>query len=91
MKTPVHLPSSTARWLLTVLAHGHDPLLVARVLQKVAVPEIELEAVGYARERARLAITLVCTAARAELTRQKLERLADVRQASLAAAHERDL
>ncbi len=86
MKTPIHLPSPSARWRLTLVAHGHDPLVVARALQKAAVPEVELEAVAYVRAQAHLELTLVCSEARAELTREKLERLADVRCAALAAA-----
>ena len=89
MKTPVHLPCPATRWRLTVLARGHDPLLVARTLQKAAVPEIELEALAYDRKRSRLEFTVLCTASRAELTRQKLERLADVRRADLRRADSR--
>ncbi len=86
MKTPVHLPSPAVRWRLTVVAHGHDPLLVARILQKTTVPEIELEALVYARSAAQIEFTVVCTKSRAELTRQKLERLPDVRGTSLEPA-----
>ena len=88
MKSPVHLPCPATRWRLTLLTHGADPLIVARTLQKAAVPEIELEALAYARTPARLELTIVCTASRAELTREKLERLVDVRQAGLEALPE---
>jgi hypothetical protein len=86
MKTPVHLSCSPTRWRLTLLARGRDPLVVARALQKAAVPEIELATLAYSRATAVLELTLVCPASRAELTREKLERLADVRQATLTAA-----
>lgn len=88
MKTPVHVPTPAIRWRLHVLARGHDPLVVARVLQKVAVPEIELEGVAYTREPGHVELTVTCSAARAELTRQKLERLADVRGATLQSVGE---
>lgn len=88
MKTPVHLSSPSARWLVTVLVHGRDPLVVARALQKSTVPEIEVEALTYARASARLELTLVCSEARAELIRAKLERLADVGKATLQAGPE---
>lgn len=83
MKTPVHLLHPAGRWRLSVHAAGHDPLVLARVLQKAAVPEIALEAAAYTRAPAALELTLACTAARAELTRRKLERLADVERAVL--------
>lgn len=79
MKTPVHLPHPTVSWHLTVHAGDTDPLVFARVLQKAAVPEIALEAAAYARNPARLELTVTCSEARAELTRRKLERLLDVR------------
>lgn len=85
MNTPVHLPRPVTRWRLTVLARGHDALVVARALQKAAVPEVELETLAYARARAHLELTVTCTESRAELTRRKLERLADVRRADLHA------
>ena len=83
MKTPVHLSHPVARWRLSIQAAGADPLVLARVLQKAAVPEVELDAAHYIRESARLELTVTCSEARAELTRQKLERLFDVRHALL--------
>lgn len=86
MKTPVYLPHPAARWRLTVHADGRDPLVLARVLQKTTMPEIALETAVYSRDPARLELTVTCSEARAELTCQKLERLFDVRCASLQPA-----
>lgn len=86
MKIPIHLTSPAAFWRLTIFTRGDDPLVLARTLQKTAVPEIVLEKIAYARRSGRIDLTVCCTASRAELTRQKLERFADVRRADLQTA-----
>lgn len=81
MKIPLHLPAPVRRWQLAADVAAADPLVLARMLQKIAVPEIELTSASYSRAAGRIEVTLTCTAARAELTRQKIERLLAVQRA----------
>lgn len=81
----VHHPAERTDWSIAVVA-GQDPALVQRVLQKLAVPEIELLGLTFARGgvNASIQLEIRCTAARAELAVSKLGKLWPVNEIVLA-------
>lgn len=82
----VHVPESPAVQTI-VLAADPEPLLLPRVLQKFAVPNIELLAVTYDAHWAHLPATIEIrfrtSPARARLTAAKLRKLVLVREVTL--------
>jgi acetolactate synthase regulatory subunit len=78
----VHEPADAAVHQLT-LHCDHDPLLLQRILQKCAVPEIHVRSVRYTVEspeaETHIDLHLRCTPARAALTAEKLRKLTRVR------------
>jgi len=81
-------PADSPAWHVTVSAEN-EPLLLARVLQKFAVPEIELQAAHYEADgpggTARVVLDIRASAARARLAASRLHRLLQVRHVELAA------
>lgn len=77
-------------WRLEITA-ASEPLLLARVLQKLAVPEIELRAVDYeagaASGEARAILHFRAVVARARLAAARMEKLLSVRTVRLSAVH----
>jgi len=77
-----------ATWRLEITA-APEPLLLARVLQKLAVPEIELLAVDYAAGTAAgeacTTLHIRAAAARARLATVRIEKLVSVRATLLSA------
>lgn len=90
LPTPtVHDPDIDRQWSIAVAA-SNDPLVLPRVLQKLAMPEIGILAVDYqVRETDAVTTTVLqvrATAARARLVANKLRRLAFVSTVSLEAS-----
>lgn len=82
----VHEPAAPALWLLRIEG-AKNSLLLQRTLQRIAVPEVELLAARYAAGTGHTAIALTvrCTAARAQLSAAKLRKLVGVHAAELQA------
>ena len=77
-------PAALAVWHVKVVARAH-PLLLPRILQKLAVPDIELWEVRY-RAGAPCGLCIRTTAARVRLTSAKLQTLMGVERVEVHAA-----
>lgn len=80
----VHEPEEIAVWSIAIEA-GPDPLLVPRVLQKLAVPEIELLGLTFSAGKmvSYLRIHVRCRGALARLAVVKLQKLVMVHEVRL--------
>jgi acetolactate synthase regulatory subunit len=83
---PVPEPAASC-WRLQVAAVP-EPLLLARVLQKFSVPEIELHAVCYAAfisaDLARVELTFAARPERARLATARLQKLIGMQEVTLS-------
>ncbi|HTH48611.1 MAG TPA: hypothetical protein VMB21_13950 [Candidatus Limnocylindria bacterium] len=81
----VHEPEETSVWSLWIEA-GSDPLLIPRILQKLAVPEIELLGLNLSRGE-KVSFVRIHVRSRGALVRlavAKLRKLVMVHEARLA-------
>jgi hypothetical protein len=81
----VHEPEDVTFWSVCIEA-GPDPLLVPRVLQKLAVPEIELLGLNFSQGEivSYLRVHVRCRGALVRLAVAKLRKLVMVREARLS-------
>lgn len=83
----VHDAAVSTLWRVAIIGRA-EPLLLPRILQKLAVPDIELLEVCYAVEsatgRARCELCIHTTAARVELTAAKLRKIVTVERVEIA-------
>lgn len=84
---PAVAGDATACWRLIVVAGPEDSLVLARALQKLAVPEIELRRVQFETggfgDPTRLELTFHARAERARLAAVRMEKLHAVRSVTL--------
>lgn len=73
----VHEADADSIWLVELEADATDPLILTRVLQKFALPSIELIGVTYRREAAtvHISVRVRCAAAWMRLLRKKIAKL----------------
>lgn len=72
----------TAAWRLVITGES-EPLLLARILQKLTVPEIELHSAHYEAGEARVGLTFTARPVRARLAKVRLEKIIGVRTVTL--------